>query len=72
MLNAATVFEYRNWPENEDLETYGDSEVKEVYLHFKKRLDKGWEHEGDYNAMAGNQEVHQKAGNQEVHQKAVW
>ncbi|KAL5509613.1 hypothetical protein EMCRGX_G005007 [Ephydatia muelleri] len=30
----------RNWPENEDLETYGDSEVKEVYLHFKKRLDK--------------------------------
>ena len=40
VLNAATVFEYRNWPENEDLETYGDSEVKEVYLHFKKRLDK--------------------------------
>ena len=27
---------------NEDLETYGDSEVKEVhvYLHFKMRLDK--------------------------------
>ena len=40
VLNAATVFEYRNWPENEDLETYGDSEVKEVYLLFKKRLDK--------------------------------
>ena len=40
VLNAATVFEYRNWPGNEDLETYGDSEVKEVYLHFKKRLDK--------------------------------
>ena len=38
--SLATVFEYRNWPENEDLETYGDSEVKEVYLHFKKRLDK--------------------------------
>ena len=32
VLNAATVFEYRNWPENEDLDTYGDSEVKEVYL----------------------------------------
>ena len=40
MLNAATMFEYRNWPGNEDLETYGDSEVKEVYLHFKKHLDK--------------------------------
>ena len=26
VLNAATVFEYRNWPD-EDLETYGDSEV---------------------------------------------
>lgn len=25
VLNAATVFKYRNWPENEELDTYGDS-----------------------------------------------
>ena len=61
VLNAATVFEYRNWPENEDLETYGDSEVTDVYLHFKKRLDKDGNMKGNYNTMAGNQEVHQKA-----------
>ena len=41
VLSAAHTLEYRNWPNDEELKSYGDEQIRNIYHNYKSCLDKG-------------------------------
>lgn len=40
VLRAAHILEYRNWPNDDELGSYGDEQIQNIYQNYKSCLDK--------------------------------